>query len=104
MTLIRSPFAPRNPYSPNRLGIVLLGIVLGGGLAIGFAALMESIDPTIRSVRDLEEITDIKHLAAIPFIPNQFDRRKRIIGWGAASAIVVVAVVFVGSAISKGIQ
>jgi polysaccharide chain length determinant protein (PEP-CTERM system associated) len=103
LTLIRSPYVPNRPYSPNRLGIVLLGIVLGGGLAIGIVALMESSDPTIRSVRDLDEITDIKHLAAIPFIPNESDKRKRVIGWGVASVVTMVAIVFVGSAVSKGI-
>jgi polysaccharide chain length determinant protein (PEP-CTERM system associated) len=104
LTLIRSPFVPSSPYSPNRLGIILLGIVLGGGLSIGFAALMESIDPTIRSLRDLDEITDIKHLAAIPFIPNEADKKKRAISLGAASVVLVVAVIFVGTAVSKGIH
>jgi polysaccharide chain length determinant protein (PEP-CTERM system associated) len=104
LTLIRSPFVAGSPYSPNRLGIILLGIVLGSGLAIGLAALMESVDPTIRSVRDLDEITDVKHLAAIPFIPNQSDKRKRVISLGTASVVIVVAIVVVGSAVSKGIH
>lgn len=103
LTLIRPPYRADKPYSPNRLGIILLGIVVGGGLGIGLAALIEASDPTIRSVRDLGGITDIKVIAAIPFIPNAADKRKRAIGWGAASVIATIAVLFVGSAVFRAV-
>jgi polysaccharide chain length determinant protein (PEP-CTERM system associated) len=99
LTLIRPPYQPEKPYSPNRLGVIMLGMVLGVGLAAALVAVRESVDPTIRSARDLEEITDIKHLAAIPFIPNQSDKRRHMLAWGTASVIGIIAVVFVGSAV-----
>jgi len=95
-TLIREPGRPSNPDSPNRLGIILLGIVLGGGLAVGSAALRESSDPSIRSVRDLREITDIKTIAAVPIMLNAADRKKRIVAWSAAGLIAAIAATFIG--------
>ncbi len=94
-TLIREPERPSSPDSPNRLGILLLGIVLGGGLAVGSAVLRESSDPAVRSLRDLREITDIKTIAAIPVMLNAADRKRRALAWGVASIIAAIAVVFV---------
>jgi polysaccharide chain length determinant protein (PEP-CTERM system associated) len=101
LSIIRGPSRPGSPFSPNRLGIILMGMVLGAGLAGGLAAIRESADPTIRSARDLSEITDIKPLAAVPFMLNGADRRKRVLAWGIASVIAAVALTFVGTAISQ---
>jgi hypothetical protein len=99
--MIRSPNRPNRPVSPNRIGILLIGLVLGGGLAVGLTALTESSDPTIRSARDLFEITDIKPLAAVPLMLNGADRRKRVLAWAAASVVFAIAVMFVGSAVTQ---
>ena len=99
-TLIRNPGTPSRPVSPNRLGILLLGVVLGGALAVGLAALRESSDPTIRSARDLLRFTEIKPVGAIPFLTNAQDRRRRRLTWAAASLVFGLAVTFVGMAIA----
>jgi polysaccharide chain length determinant protein (PEP-CTERM system associated) len=99
LTLIRPAYLPKNPDSPNRIGIILLGIVLGAGLAGGIAALLESSDPTVRSARDLSELTDIKPLATIPVMLNRADRKKRMLAWGAASVVAAIAIAFVASVV-----
>lgn len=103
LILIHPANRPRRPDRPNRLGIILLGIVLGGGLALGLVALVESSDPTIRSARDLDEITDIRPLASVPYMPNQADSRKRVVAWGVASVIVAIAIMLVSSAVSQAV-
>jgi hypothetical protein len=90
---------PTSPASPNRLGIILIGIILGGGLGIGLATIVESSDPTIRGPRDLGDITDIKPLAAVPFMMNPADRRKRLMAWTGAIVVAVVAVSIVMTAV-----
>ena len=57
-TQIRAPEVPTSPYSPNRVGIVLLGLILGGALGIALAMLAESADPTVRGMRDLREFSE----------------------------------------------
>jgi uncharacterized protein involved in exopolysaccharide biosynthesis len=104
LTMIRKPFLPSRPDSPNRLGIILLGFLLGGGLAVGLAALRESSDPTIRSARDLHEITDIKPLAAVPVMLNGADKRHRLFAWSAALAIAAIALLIVSSAVIESLS
>lgn len=92
---IRSPKVESVPYSPNRLGIILLGFVLGGGLSIGFAALVESSDPTVRGGRDLREIAQKPAIASIPVILNEMDTRNRRIWWIGYASSMALAIVIV---------
>jgi polysaccharide chain length determinant protein (PEP-CTERM system associated) len=101
LTQIRAAYYPNRPYSPNRLGILLMGFVLGGGLGIGLAAIRDSSDPSIRSIRDLAEITDIKPLAAVPIMLNSADRRRRLMAWAGALVVAAIAVSIVTSVVIR---
>jgi polysaccharide chain length determinant protein (PEP-CTERM system associated) len=98
-TLIRAPYVPEDPVRPNRLGILLLGFILAAGVSIGCAVVADIADSTIRSTRDVDEITDVPILGSIPKIANAEDGRRRRIIFGrvcvayAAAAVVFVAVV-----------
>lgn len=99
---IRVPGVPAMPYSPNRIGIILLGIVLGGALAVGLAALAESSDPTVRSTRDLAAITKIPAIASIPVMVNARDAHRRVVFWSSYATVLVVAVAFVAFTVVVG--
>ncbi len=45
---------PREPSKPNRKLIILIGLVLGLGLAFGYALLMNYFDRTVKSPDDIE--------------------------------------------------
>jgi len=95
-TQIRSPSVPETPYWPNRIGLILLGIVLGAALAAGSAAIAESLDPAVRSARDLRDLTAIPAIAAIPILINAADHRKRQVLWAAYAGVVLAVAMFVG--------
>jgi uncharacterized protein involved in exopolysaccharide biosynthesis len=99
-TVIRQASTPDAPYSPNRLGLILVGIVVGAGLAVGLATLRESADPTVRGSNDVKELSDLAVIGAIPKLLTPGDRRRQHVllgslagGYLAAIAIVVVAVI-----------
>lgn len=94
-SLIRVPGAPSQPFSPNRLGIVLLGLVLGGGLAVGLAAFSEASDPSVRSLSDLREITQIPAIGSVPVIMNHADRRRSRLWWASYACVLVAATALV---------
>lgn len=93
--LLQSPKAPRRPYYPNRLGIILLGFLLGCGLAFGCVAAADAADPTVRGTADLQEIMGITAIGAIPTLLNPSDRRRRSLRWASALTVFTAACVFV---------
>ena len=70
-TLIEPPLAPQQPVSPNRVLVMILGLALSVGLALGAGAVAESLDGTVRGRRDLMRlVAGIAPLAIIPQIEN----------------------------------
>ena len=72
---------------PNRIGLILLGVVLGGLFAGIAVAVAEASDTNVRDTGDLPVLGDAPVLAAIPLIHNSRDRRRRrlkLVSWTAA--------------------
>jgi polysaccharide chain length determinant protein (PEP-CTERM system associated) len=91
-TLLRAATEPKSPAYPNRVGLILLGLVFGGALAGIAVAISESTDKNIRTARDLLLPEGVAMLASIPFIPNRSDRRGRALKLGSLVAAYCVAV------------
>jgi uncharacterized protein involved in exopolysaccharide biosynthesis len=79
---------PSGPYRPNRMHIMLGGIVASVLAALGIAWLREAFDPSIKGPRQLTQFTTVPLLTAIPYIETRAERAaNRRQSW-----IVVVAV------------
>jgi tyrosine-protein kinase Etk/Wzc len=57
---------PKSPSKPNRLLIVIIGLVLGGGLGIGFSFVRNHFDNTIKTPEDVSN----KNINILAWIPN----------------------------------
>jgi len=62
---------PQSPVAPNRVRILLVGLVFGLAGALGAALLMENLDTSIRGNEDLDGITDLPLLAMLPVVPSR---------------------------------
>ncbi len=98
--LVHAPSPPSKPFFPNRIGMILLGIIVGCGLAFGLAALVDASDPTVRGSGDLQAIMDIPAMGTVPVLLNPRDRRRRrvrfvmaVSGYAAAVAVVAITVI-----------
>ncbi len=92
-TLIEAPRLPEKPYKPNRLAIVLIGIVAGIGAGFGTAALVEFSDDRVYSAGVLTQATNFPVLAGVPVILTQKDltvRRKKRIALVSATVVLVI--------------
>ena len=68
---------PEKPFKPNRLAILLIGVVLGVGSGVGWASLKEFTDQSIRNSSSLVMATSFPVLASIPEIVTEEDLREK---------------------------
>lgn len=78
-TLIDPARLPEKPFKPNRLAIVLIGLVLSAGAGVGFAALREFTDNAVHGPEYLTRFTGYPVLASVPIIvtPDEVDAKMR---------------------------
>jgi len=91
-TLIDPARFPEKPFKPNRLAIILIGFVLGCGAGVGFAALKEFSDHSVRKASRLSFLTALPVLAEIPEIVTRKDilrRRLRRVGMTLMCILII---------------
>ena len=91
--LQHTPSEPTSAAFPNRIAIIILGIIFAISCAFGTAVISEALDTKVRSIRDLRRITGIPPIAVIPVLETQTEYRKRTFIW--ASSVISVASVLV---------
>jgi len=96
-TMIEPPQMPEKPISPNRILIVMLGLVLSLGLGVGAAAAQESFDASVRGPADIRQLLQVPAIASIPVIFTAQDRarRKRVVRYSLAGSIIGVILMVV---------
>jgi uncharacterized protein involved in exopolysaccharide biosynthesis len=67
-SLIEPPVLPIEPESPNRIAIVVLGLVLSLGAGAGTAVLAEAMDSAVYGPRQVAAITGVAPLVVVPYI------------------------------------
>jgi uncharacterized protein involved in exopolysaccharide biosynthesis len=86
---------PEKPVEPNRLLIILMGIVLGLGCGTLLAALAEGLDSSVKASDELESIAGVPVLATVSFVDSPIHRRlrrtKRLLMTATVLAVVMVA-------------
>ena len=98
-TLIDPARLPEKPYKPNRLAIVLIGVVLGVGVGVGTASLREFADTSVHSASRLTQLTEFPVLAVVPMICTARDlarqrKLKLAVGLGVVVLMAAGLVVF----------
>jgi succinoglycan biosynthesis transport protein ExoP len=95
-TLIEPPQPPERPVSPNRLLIVVVGLVAAFALGIGAVVARESLDASVRGPADIRQLLQVPALASIPMIVTASDRlrhkRALLFSWSGSVAIFVCVV------------
>ncbi len=71
ITLVDRPIAPSKPYRPNRMLIIVLGLVAAVFLAIGTALTVDHFDHTIKKPQDVECYLEAPFLGSVPHISGE---------------------------------
>lgn len=98
-TLIDPAAMPEEPIKPNRPAIVFLSLILALGAGLGYAAVAESLDSTVRGAKGVLATLQVAPLAVIPYLASDREtaaqrKHRRMLVYGAV-AIVFAAVVLV---------
>ncbi len=90
--LIQSPMLPGGPSKPQRLAILLIGLVASIVLALTVTVAAEALDPKVRGARDVRELLSVSPLVAIPTIRNSRSRRRNTWRFATVTASAVIGV------------
>jgi capsular exopolysaccharide synthesis family protein len=74
--ILDEALVPSFPVSPNKILMLIIGVVLGGMFAVGFLLIRDFMDNSINSVDLLKEFP-IPLLSAVPVINKIPDRKKK---------------------------
>lgn len=87
-TITEPAFLPEDPFKPNRIAIILLGLIFGVGAGVGMGALKEYADHSVRLPEDIERLTGHALLATIPNIRTPRERRKKMVTFAYITLLV----------------
>lgn len=90
--LIQAPMLPGAPSKPQRLAILLIGLVAAVVLALSATVAAEAFDPKVRGARDVRDLLSVSPLVAIPTIRNSRSKRRNAWRFAAASVSGVVGI------------
>ena len=84
---------PEGPSAPNRLRLLLMGLLLAGVGAVGAVLVREQFDTTFHTVDDIRAFTSVPVLVSIPSIgPVPAGRRIRM-ALGTVATLAVIALI-----------
>jgi polysaccharide chain length determinant protein (PEP-CTERM system associated) len=96
---------PSAPVAPNRLRLVLMGLLFAVAAGIGAVLATEQFDTSFHGVEDLRQFTRVPVLASIPRIPPAHVHRAIRVTLAAASLLAAIgAVAMVASHVAQGNQ
>lgn len=97
-TITEPAFLPDEPYGPNRIAIMVIGLVLGCGVGVGLAALREYSDHIIHMPEEVKTLTGVDVVSVIPYVQTDKERRKKRIKfvsiWSGTVIIMVGGITF----------
>jgi len=92
--VVDPPRRPSAPVSPNRRGIVLMGIAVGAGLGLALLLVRELRDRTLRAEEEVLAALNLPVVGLVPRIVTTLDRRqlrRRRLLWSFAALAFCVS-------------
>ncbi|MBW2417360.1 MAG: hypothetical protein JRH19_02380, partial [Deltaproteobacteria bacterium] len=100
--ILEPAIPPLEPSSPNRVLIIVMGMMLGGAVGGAIGIVLEGTDSSFHQPRDLQGALGIPVLAAIPSIELESDmvRRRRRLRLQVLAAVLVAGIGIVGGGVT----
>jgi len=99
LTIVDPPVMPEKPDRPNRLALLLVGVVFSLGSGVGFGSMAEYMDRSVRSPDELARVAGHPVLAVIPYLETPGDifkrRRRRWAFAGGSIGLITIGLIAV---------
>ncbi|HEY3093233.1 MAG TPA: hypothetical protein VGJ52_09050 [Vicinamibacterales bacterium] len=89
---------PEGPTGPNRIRLILMGILLALAAAVAMVLAAEQFDPSFHGIDELREFTSVPVLVSIPPIGPVPLKRRLLTGLATVSALAMIALIAAASA------
>jgi polysaccharide chain length determinant protein (PEP-CTERM system associated) len=96
--ILEPALPPEGPAAPNRIRLILMGILLALAAAVAVALTAEQFDASFHGVDEVREFTSVPVLVSIPPIGPMPLKRRLVAGLATVSALALIALVAVASA------
>lgn len=77
ISIVDPAILPTSPVEPNKQMGMLIGAVLGAIMGVAAALFFETIDPSIGTIEDVENVIKLPVLGVVPSISGEVDEEKR---------------------------
>jgi len=77
VSIASSAYLPSEPFKPNRLMILMIGLINAFVIALLFVAFQEGMDNTVKNTDQIKSITHVPMLASISLMITDEDRRSK---------------------------
>jgi polysaccharide biosynthesis transport protein len=94
-SIIESAQMPEKPYKPNRLGIILLGVVLASAFGLGFSTIQEYLDNSVKTSDELSALTGVPVFSVITLVETDEEKRARKLRKAALGAGIFCVILLV---------
>jgi polysaccharide chain length determinant protein (PEP-CTERM system associated) len=89
---------PEGPTGPNRIRLILMGILLALAAAVALVLASEQFDASFHGIDEIREFTSVPVLVSIPPIGPVPFKRRLLTGLATVSAIATIALIATASA------
>jgi len=96
--VLESAIPPEGPSAPNRMRLIIMGVLLAFAAAVTATLAAEQFDTSFHSVDELREFTAVPVLVAIPPIGARPVRQRVRLVFATASALAAIALIATFSA------
>ena len=96
--VLESAIPPDGPSAPNRMRLMIMGLLLAFAAAVAAVLAAEQFDTSFHSVDELREFTAVPVLVAIPPIGSMPARQRMRLAFAAFSAVAAIALIATFSA------
>jgi polysaccharide chain length determinant protein (PEP-CTERM system associated) len=106
--VVDPPVMPKFPVSPNRIKLILIGLVLGTAVGAGVAVGLDRFDRSFKDEEALEKELQLPVLASVPSVITEADilaeaRLDKKVFTAATAYLVLIGLVLVGEIIYRNI-